>query len=65
MATTVQVQEQTRRLLDKLKREMGLSSYDEVINRLVRVRTGVPQSLFGAYKGSHHYIREAEAEHAP
>jgi hypothetical protein len=32
--TTVQVGEDTRRLLEKLKKGMGLGTYDEVIKRL-------------------------------
>lgn len=63
MTTTVQVREETRRMLDKLKKEMGLMSYDEVIRRLLRSETGLPQSLYGACKGSHPFVREAEEEH--
>jgi len=61
--TTVQVRDETRRLLDRLKREMGLRSYDEVIRRLVRAKTGLPKSLFGACKGSQPFVREVEEEH--
>jgi predicted CopG family antitoxin len=63
MTTTVQVRDETRRLLDKLKREMSLSSYDEVIRKLVRAKMGLPKSLFGACKGSHPFVREVEEEH--
>jgi predicted CopG family antitoxin len=62
--TTVQVREDTRRLLEKLKREMGLGTYDEVIKRLARSKSGVPESLFGACKGSRRFVREKEQEHA-
>lgn len=61
--TTVQVRDETRKLLDRLKREMGLRSYDEVIRRLVRTKTGLPKSLFGACKGSQPFVREVEEEH--
>jgi len=64
MPTTVQVREDTRRLLERLKREMGVSSYDEVIRRLARRRAGVPDSLFGSCKGSTPFVREREEEHA-
>ena len=64
MATTVQVRDETRRLLDKLKRDMGLKSYDEVIRRLILPRRGIPKSLFGACKGSFPFKRELEVEHA-
>ncbi|HEY4672764.1 MAG TPA: hypothetical protein VIH03_01215 [Nitrososphaerales archaeon] len=64
MSTTVQIRNVTRRLLDRLKKETGLSSYDEVIRRLVTTRTGMPESLFGACRGSLPFSRELEAEHA-
>lgn len=60
MTTTVQIQDETRRLLDRLKREMGLTSYDEVIRRLSRAKMSLPKSLFGACKGSHPFVREVE-----
>lgn len=62
--TTVQVQEDTRRLLEKLKKQMGLGTYDEVIKRLAKLKSGVPESLFGACKGSHRFVREKDHEHA-
>jgi hypothetical protein len=61
--TTVQVGEDTRRLLENLKRQMGLGTYDEVIKRLARSKSGVPESLFGACKGSLRFVREKEQEH--
>jgi predicted CopG family antitoxin len=64
MTTTVQVRDQTRRLLDRLKRQLGLRSYDEVIQKLAKPRTGTPDSLFGACRGSHPFVRETEDEHA-
>lgn len=64
MHTTVQISDETRRLLDRLKKETGLPSYDEVIKRLATARTGMPESLFGACKGSLPFSREIEAEHA-
>lgn len=63
MTTTVQVRDETRKLLDRLKRQMGLRSYDEVIGSLVKARTGTPKSLFGACKGSLRFVRENEDEH--
>lgn len=61
--TTLQVRNETRLLLDKLKRQMGLRSYDEVIRKLLRARTGLPESLFGACKRSKPFVREGEDEH--
>jgi predicted CopG family antitoxin len=63
VTTTVQVREDTRRLLDKLKRQLGLASYDEVIRKLVNSKTGGPESLFGACEGSRSFVREKEDEH--
>jgi len=62
--TTVQVTEETRRLLEKLKKELGLNSYDDVIKKLAKPKAGVPESLFGACKGSAHFVREKEDEHS-
>jgi predicted CopG family antitoxin len=64
MTTTVQVRDETRRLLERLKRQMGVPSYDDVIRKLARSKAGVPDSLFGACKGSRRFVREKEAEHA-
>jgi len=61
--TTVQVGDDTRRLLEKLKRQMGLGTYDEVIKRLARSKSGFPESLFGACKGSRRFVRAKEQEH--
>ena len=47
-------------MLDRLKRQTGLASYDEVIRRLARSKTGLPDSLFGACRGSHRFVRENE-----
>jgi predicted CopG family antitoxin len=64
MTTTVQVSDETRRLLEKLKRQMGLFSYDDVIRRLARSKAGIPDSLFGACRGSRRFVREKEDEHS-
>lgn len=63
MTTTVQVRDETRRLLERLKKQMGALSYDDVIRRLARSKSGIPDSLFGACKGSHRFVREREDEH--
>ena len=65
MTTTVQVADETRRLLEKLKNQKRLNSYDQVIRWLVTASAGVPQSMFGAAKGSHRFEREVEDEHRP
>jgi len=63
MTTTVQVRDETRRLLERLKKQMGLLSYDDVIRRLVKSKAGMPDSLFGACRGSRRFVREKEDEH--
>jgi len=63
MTTTVQVRDETRRLLERLKKQMGALSYDDVIRRLARSKSGIPDSLFGACKGSRRFVREREDEH--
>ena len=64
MPTTVQVSTETRRLLEKLKKDMGLESYDDVIGRLAKKQARMPDSLFGACRGSRPFKRESEVEHA-
>ena len=63
MPTTVQVDDDTRRLLEKLKNERGLESYDDVIRWLIESKAGLSRSLFGAAKGSRRFEREREEEH--
>ncbi|MDV3243572.1 MAG: hypothetical protein LYZ66_00185 [Nitrososphaerales archaeon] len=63
MPTTIQVKETTRKMLDDLKKEKGLRSYDEVISGLIMPKTGVPASLFGACNGSRTFVREEGEEH--
>jgi predicted CopG family antitoxin len=65
MTTTVQVADETRRLLEKLKKEKKLDSYDQVIRWLVTTRAGHSRSMFGAASGSHRFERENEDEHRP
>ena len=63
MSTSVQVSNETRRLLEKLKNKMGLKSYDAVIGRLAKKETRTPESLFGSCRGSKHFWRDADDEH--
>jgi len=63
MPTTIQVRDETKKLLDALKRERKLRSYDELIGSLIRPVAGVPKSVFGACKGSRRFEREVEKEH--
>lgn len=63
MTTTIQVSDEVRQQMEKLKTRWGLRSYDEVIKRMIRVQTGRPESLFGAARGSRAFIRDWEDEH--
>ena len=51
MATTIQVQESTRQMLDKIKQRGSWNSFDDVIVDLAREKLKVPKSLFGKGKG--------------
>jgi hypothetical protein len=46
-----------------MKRQLRLNSYDEVIRKLFKSRTGQPESLFGSCKDSHSFVRKREDEH--
>ncbi|MDV3278453.1 MAG: hypothetical protein LYZ69_08325 [Nitrososphaerales archaeon] len=63
MPTTIQVSDETKKLLDSLKKERRLRSYDQVISGLVRPLSGIPKSIFGACRGSRRFERESEKEH--
>ena len=65
MTTTVQVADETRRLLEKLKDERKLESYDQVIRWLMASEARLPKPMYGAAKGSHGFERESESEHLP
>ncbi|MEM2971248.1 MAG: VapB-type antitoxin [Candidatus Bathyarchaeia archaeon] len=51
MSTTIQVKRRNVKLLEILKKRMGVKSYDEVIERLLEEKTGVPNDMFGIDKG--------------
>jgi len=48
MTTSVQVSEKTMQLLDKLKKELGARSFDQVIRDLITERKKTPPSIFGS-----------------
>ena len=48
MATTIQVSQLTRQVLEKLKTEEKAHSFDEVIQILVKKVDKVPSSMFGS-----------------
>jgi predicted CopG family antitoxin len=51
MNTTIQITKITLEKLKKLKEFMNLSSYDELINELIRKAQDLPDSMFGIDKG--------------
>ena len=50
MATTVQVSDDTKRLLNQAKDRSG-KTYDQIIKELLLERKGIPSSMYGAFKG--------------
>jgi hypothetical protein len=65
MPTTIQVSDETKRLLDSLKRERHLRSYDEMVQGMAGPLVGTPKSLFGSLEGAKPFRREREVEHEP
>jgi phage terminase large subunit-like protein len=51
MSTTIQVKRRNLRLLEALKKQMGLKSYDEVIEWLLAEKAKLPLDMFGIDKG--------------
>lgn len=60
--TTVQVNEKTLQILNKLKKEIGARSHDEVIRRLISERKKIPSSMFGSNPKLSSFSPEDEAE---
>jgi len=61
MATTIPVQDVTRQRLQRLRDDLGASSYDEVIQRLLHPKDTSPPSLFGAYRRAKPFRKEDRA----
>lgn len=51
MATTIQVSEETRQLLEVIKEEQHVASLDEAISMVVHKHLKIPRSLSGKFKG--------------
>jgi hypothetical protein len=62
LTTSVQVSERTLQLLNKLKREEGLKSLDQVIRELVAERGKIPKSMFGSNPKLRTFTNKDEAE---
>ena len=52
MATTVQISDSTKQMLDWIKTEEKAATYDEVIQHVIQIHTNVAKSMFGAAKVS-------------
>ncbi|HKZ47517.1 MAG TPA: hypothetical protein VJ397_01895 [Thermoplasmata archaeon] len=61
MATTIPVQDVTRQRLQRLRDDLGASSYDEVIQRLLTTASPSPPSLLGAYRRLKPFRKEDRA----
>ena len=62
MPTTVQVDEKTIQMLNKLKEEMKARSHDEVIRELISERMKIPRSMFGSNPKLKPFSERDEAE---
>jgi hypothetical protein len=62
MVTTIQVQESTLQLMKKIKNDLKVSTYDEVINKLMELKRKIPKSKFGAHPEMSEFTIEDESE---
>lgn len=60
MATTIQVKDETMRLLEALKQSADARSYDEVLRMLLSEKLGVEKDMFGADRGKLTPFTEAD-----
>jgi hypothetical protein len=62
LPTTVQVDEKTLQMLNKIKKEMNAGSHDQVIKSLILERKNIPCSMFGSNRKLKPFTKEDEAE---
>ena len=62
MPTTVQVNEKTLQMLNKVKKEMKAKSYDEVIKTLIIERKKIPSTMFGSNRKLNSFSQHDEVE---
>jgi hypothetical protein len=60
--TTVQVDEKTLQMLNKIKKEMKANSHDQVIKTLILERKNIPYSMFGSNRKLKPFTLKDEAE---
>lgn len=58
--TTIQLHDDVIRMLNSLKKELKLKSYEEVIRELLRSHKGFKKSYLGAFPGLKEFDRHAE-----
>jgi hypothetical protein len=58
MATTIQVEKETAEKLRRIMAEVGASTYDELIGRLLVEHKTVKRSRFGKYRKLPRFRRE-------
>ena len=51
MATTIQVSETTRQMLEMAKKKVGAKSLDETLQKVLEEQLKAPKSMFGRMKG--------------
>jgi hypothetical protein len=60
--TTVQVNEKTLQMLNRVKKEMKAKSHDEVIKTLIIERKKIPCSMFGSNRKLNSFSDQDKAE---
>ena len=51
MATTIQIKESTKQMLERIKKIEDITTYDDVITELAKDKLAIPSSIFGKGKG--------------
>jgi hypothetical protein len=62
MTKRVRVSERTLQLLNKLKRERGMRSHDEIIRELLSGWRKIPKSMFGSNPRLRSFVGKDEAD---
>jgi predicted CopG family antitoxin len=62
MPTTVQVDEKTLQMLNKIKKETKAKSHDEVIKALISERKKIPHSMYGSNRKLSSFSEQDEAQ---
>ena len=62
MATTIQVSDTTKQMLEMLMKQKHIKTNDQLIQFLLDDKIDVPKSMFGAAKGLSKWRKEDRAE---